>query len=153
LFGLPELSILCGRDEREYTLCREATEAWADKTGHQVRVIEGSNDVEKRLRVYRELLATGYPRLDVLEIDIIWPGVLADEPIDLKPYLGDAAFAFYPFLIDINTIVGRLVAVPWFLDFGLLYYRKDLLAAAELPPPEVWDQLQDAAMQLQHGPC
>jgi hypothetical protein len=39
-----------------------------------VRVIEGSADVNHRLEVYRELLATGYTRLDVLEIDVIWPG-------------------------------------------------------------------------------
>jgi trehalose/maltose transport system substrate-binding protein len=144
-----DLTMVCGRDHSEYLLCREATEAWSKHSGHRVRVIEGSADVNRRLQIYRELLATGYPKLDVLEIDIIWPGVLADELIDLKPYFEDLQSDFHPSLIANNTVHGRLVAIPWFLDFGLLYYRKDLLTAANIPTPQDWDQLQEAALRLQ----
>ena len=44
---------------------------------------------------------------------------------------------------------GRLVALPWFVDLGLLYYRSDLLDAAAIPVPPTWPVLEDAAMRIQ----
>jgi trehalose/maltose transport system substrate-binding protein len=87
--------------------------------------------------------------LDVLEIDVTWPGLLARELVDLTPYLDGSESQFAPALIDNNRVGGRLVALPWFLDFGLLYYRKDLLEAQGIPVPEDWEQLEDAAIRLQ----
>jgi len=44
---------------------------------------------------------------------------------------------------------GRLEALPFFSDAGVLYYRKDLLTQAHLPVPTTWEQLVAEAKQLQ----
>lgn len=144
-----EVSIACGRTEAEHALCREAAEAWASASGHEVRVIAAPEGVEDRLQVYQELLGVASPALDVLEIDVIWPALLADELVDLGPYLEGSESQFAPTLIANDTVDERLVALPWFLDFGLLYYRQDLLESRGISVPQDWDQLEDAAIRLQ----
>lgn len=39
-------------------------------------------------------------------------------------------------------------ALPWFVDSGMLYYRKDLLDGAGIQVPTTWDQLTSAATTL-----
>jgi trehalose/maltose transport system substrate-binding protein len=43
----------------------------------------------------------------------------------------------------------QLVAMPWFIDTGLLYYRKDLLAKHGLGVPSSWEELSATAKKIQ----
>ena len=43
---------------------------------------------------------------------------------------------------------GHTYGAPWFTDFGMVYYRKDLLAQYKLPLPTSWEQLQVEAKML-----
>ena len=144
-----ELMLSCGRFEAEVARCRAAAGNWARATGNRVRVLAAPQQVERRLALYQELLGVGTDRLDVLEIDSIWTARLAPDLLDLKPYLAGAEQGFQATLIANDTVDGRLVALPWFVDLGLLYYRTDLLAAAAIRTPETWPQLEDAAMRIQ----
>jgi trehalose/maltose transport system substrate-binding protein len=143
------LTIACGRFPAEHDLCRASAEQWAQANGHEVRVLAPPTLTDDRLPLYEELLGVRARRLDVLEIDVVWPGLLADHLADLSPAVGEEAAAFFPALIANNTVGGRLVALPWFLDVGLLYYRRDLLEAAGLSLPDTWDELENAAVILQ----
>ena len=40
---------------------------------------------------------------------------------------------------------GRLVALPWFTDAGVLFYRQDLLTKHGEPVPTTWDELAATA--------
>ncbi|MFZ2237703.1 MAG: extracellular solute-binding protein, partial [Dokdonella sp.] len=56
---------------------------------------------------------------------------------------------------DSNVIDGKLYGVPWYVDTRLLFYRKDLLAAAGFPdPPRDWAEWarQMAALKQLGGP-
>ena len=56
-------------------------------------------------------------------IDVVWPGAFAPYLVDLKPKLGKQAKLHAQGIISNDTVDGHLVAMPWFGDFGILYYR------------------------------
>jgi len=130
------LTLICGDSPRIHGFCKQEAESWAKANGHSVRVAAAPSDVNGRLEVYEQLLGVQDPGLDVLEIDVTWPGVLDEHLVDLSPSLEGADQGIAQTLLDNNRVGGRLVALPWFLDFGLLFYRKDLLDAAGIPVPE-----------------
>ena len=147
--GAVEITIACGAVGIESRLCREGTESWAAATGHRVRLIQSPNLSNNRLALFQQMLAAGSSDVDLFQIDVIWPGILATHLIDLNPYYGEKERqAHWKALIDNNTIGGELKAIPWFTDIGLLYYRSDLLDKYGLPVPETWSQLASAAMRV-----
>ncbi|EPC01106.1 hypothetical protein L861_11065 [Litchfieldella anticariensis FP35 = DSM 16096] len=144
-----EISIACGSgDAADY--CPVLARQWAEQTGHQVNVISTPNATTEKLSLYQQLLSSQSSDVDVLMIDIVWPGLLDDHLVDLGDYLPeDATDGFFPALVDNNTIDGRLVAMPWYTDAGLLYYRKDLLEKYGHEVPETWQQLTEVAREIQ----
>jgi trehalose/maltose transport system substrate-binding protein len=145
------LSISCGAVGRELELCRSGVEAWSKKTGHQVTVVTSPSSTNERLALYQQLLAAGSGDIDLFQIDVIWPGILAHHFIDLQPYTHDATQRHFPKLIANNTVQGRLVAMPWFTSAGLLYYRQDLLEKYGYRIPETWAELTTTAHHIQQG--
>ncbi len=46
----------------------------------------------------------------------------------------------FPAVVDTNRVEGRLMALPWYVDTRLQYYRRDLFERAGFAaPPERWD--------------
>src|SRR5919204_3820780 len=90
--------------------------------------------------------------IDVAMIDVVWPGAFAPFLVDLKPKLGKQAKIHAQGIIQNDTVGGHLVAMPWFGDFGILYYRTDLLQKyGYSAPPTTWDQLFAMAKKIQDG--
>ena len=88
--------------------------------------------------------------IDVMMLDVVWPGAFAPYLVNLKPKLGKAARAHAQGIIQNDTIGGKLVAMPWFGDFGILYFRKDLLKKyGYKSPPTTWAQLFAIAKKVQ----
>ncbi|HKW80830.1 MAG TPA: sugar ABC transporter substrate-binding protein [Casimicrobiaceae bacterium] len=51
---------------------------------------------------------------------------------------------FFAGIWDTNVVAGALYGVPWYVDTRLLFYRRDLLAAAGYAsPPASWGQWRD----------
>jgi trehalose/maltose transport system substrate-binding protein len=144
-----EISISCSAVGLELELCRAGAERWARATGNSVRLISTPNSAGERLALYQQLLAAHSPDIDVLQIDVVWPGILARQLLDLAPYAGTRPAAHLPALIANDTVRGRLVAMPWFADVGLLYYREDLLVKYGVAVPRSWRELQTAARRIQ----
>ncbi|MCG6877321.1 MAG: ABC transporter substrate-binding protein [Betaproteobacteria bacterium] len=145
------ISISCSAVGRELEICREGAEAWAKETGHTVRLVSTPNSASERLALYQQLLAARAPDLDVLQIDIVWPGILAGHLVDLSANAAALRSAFFPELIRNDTVGGRLVALPWFVNVGLLYYRSDLLERHGRPIPRTWKELTDTATRIQRA--
>jgi len=121
--------------------------------GITVEVLDTPDFVQDRLGVYLQLFEAQSPEGDVFQIDVIWPGDLAEHFIDLNEYgAADVAGDHFPAIIENNTVDGRLVGMPWFTDAGLLYYRTDLLEKYGYDaPPATWDELEEMAMTIQEG--
>ncbi|RBP33190.1 carbohydrate ABC transporter substrate-binding protein (CUT1 family) [Marinobacter pelagius] len=139
------VTISCGAVGAERQLCEEGTRAWEQKTGHEVQVVSTPNSATERLSLYQQLLAAQSGDVDVFQIDVVWPGMLANHMVDLSEYTEGAEDKHFQSLVRNNTVDGRLVAMPWFTDAGVLYYRKDLLEKYDQPVPETWEQLTETA--------
>jgi len=86
-----------------------------------------SLDPPAQLDLLRRVLQEGGPSPDVLGIDVIWPAILADDLIDLRPYFATELSSQDPDLVSSYTAHGKVVAVPYRTHVGVLTYRTDLL--------------------------
>jgi trehalose/maltose transport system substrate-binding protein len=146
------ISISCGAVGLELQLCQEGANAWAEESGHQVNVISTPNSATERLALYQQILAAGSADIDVFQIDVIWPGILASHFIDLGEHIDQEQIEqHFPAIVANNTVNDALVAMPWFTDAGLLYYRADLLEKYGKEPPTTWQELTEIAKEIQDG--
>jgi multiple sugar transport system substrate-binding protein len=90
----------------------------------------------------------------ILNLDVVWTAEFAanrwvvelpQDQFDLDQFLEPA----------VNTAKYRdkLYAVPVYSDGGLLYYRKDLLDAAQVEPPKTWDEMAAACQKIKATPA
>jgi multiple sugar transport system substrate-binding protein len=88
-------------------------------------------------------------RYDVLNIDVVWTAEFADAgwiiPLDRRQFPLDQ---FLKPVVDTAVFGGKLYAVPYTSNAGLLYYRKDILAKAGKRPPKTWAELRRLARTL-----
>ncbi|HET6158269.1 MAG TPA: ABC transporter substrate-binding protein [Dongiaceae bacterium] len=146
------VSISCSSLGIEQQLCQSGGEAWAKQTGNKVKLVGTPADANERLALYQTLLAAQSKDIDIFQIDMIWPATLAPHLVDLGSALSEQDRAdHFKVLIDNNTVDGKLVAIPWFVDAGLLYYRKDLLEKYGKQVPKTWAELADTAKAVMEG--
>ena len=121
-------------------------------TGIQMNVVPGPAAATERYAQYQRTFQGQSADIDVMMIDVIWPAAFAPFLTDLNPKLGDQAKLNVQGILDNNTVDGKLVGMPWFGDFGILYYRKDLLQKYNIAaPPKTWQELQTQAKTIQDG--
>ena len=132
---------------------RAAAEEWAQKTGNKIEYISRPNDASATLQLFQQYWAAKSGDVDVFMIDVIWQGIANAHAVDLKKYFtADDLKAFFPRIIENNTVGGKLVSIPWFTDAGLLYYRTDLLQKyGYSAPPKTWEELAEMAKKIQDG--
>jgi len=88
---------------------------------------------------------------DVFTQDIIWIAEFAAAkwalPLD-EYFNAEAMKEYFPGVVQACTWQGKLTALPWFIDSGMLYYRKDLLDELGAKSPETWNELIESAKKL-----
>ena len=90
--------------------------------------------------------------IDVAMIDVVWPGAFAPYLVNLKKPLGKQSKLHLASIVANDTVHGKLVAMPWFGDYGILYYRTDLLKKyGYSAPPKTWADLFKMAKKIQDG--
>jgi trehalose/maltose transport system substrate-binding protein len=122
------------------------------ETGIRVNLLPSPESARQKLVLWRELLGTGAAGPDVYGLDVIWPGMLGEYFIDLKPYFGRQVSLQFPAIAASYTVDNKLVAVAYRPDIGVLYYRTDLLRQyGYREPPKTWDELEVMASRIQAG--
>ncbi|PJF36251.1 MAG: ABC transporter substrate-binding protein [Candidatus Thermofonsia Clade 1 bacterium] len=127
---------------------------WADENNVNVEIVYASQSATEYLAQLQQLLAARSTDIDLIQFDVIWPGILAPNMLDLGPALEASGMKdmFYPRILANNTVDGKVVGLPWFTDAGLLYYRTDLLEKYGFSePPKTWDELEQMAKTIQDG--
>ena len=108
-----------------------------------------STEVHQGL-VQRLARRSGSP--DVFTQDIVWIAEFAGAgwalPLD-SYFTAEERAQYFPGVVAACTWRNQLTALPWYIDSGMLYYRKDLLQDAGAKVPETWDQLVETAEGLQ----
>ena len=146
------VAIACGSVGAEQAQCQEGAKAWEAKTGNTVKVVAAPQSTSDQLALYQQILNAKSGDIDVFQIDVVWPGILGSHFVDLKQYVDQATIdQHFPGIIQGLSRDGQLLALPWFTDAGLLYYRQDLLDKYGLKPPQTWAELTDAAKTIQEG--
>ncbi len=151
--GPATLAVGCHDTPTDLATCTKILAPFRAETGIDVVLKPVPNDSTITLALLSELNLTRSPDIDVFPIDVVWPGIFSQDVLDLTPYFKQADMAdFFPRIVENNTLDGKLLALPYRTDAGLLYYRADLLQKYGFAkPPETWDELQRMAQTIQAG--
>lgn len=148
-FASARIAISCSSLGVEAELCRTGAQAWAKETGNEISLVATPPNADERFSLYLTLLASHSGDVDILQIDVTWPGMLANHLVGLAPLIPESERSDHlPVLIENNTVAGKLIALPFFVDVGLLYYRKDLLEKYNRPTPQTWRELTRTATEI-----
>ncbi len=151
--GEPTLTIASGAVGQELdVLNRQLAQYTSQCPNVTVNVLEARSSVSDRIGLYQQFLDAGSNAVDIYAVDVIWSAIVADYMVDMRRYAGPTVLNQHlETLVENNTVDGKLVALPWFVDTGLLYYRTDLLDQYGVDVPETWDALETAARTIQQG--
>lgn len=118
-----------------------------------VTIVPGPASTSDLLANYLTMLEGQSGDIDVMRIDVIWPGILATNMVDLSPYYTQEELdAHFPGFIENNMVGDKMVAIAFRLGAGMLYYRTDLLEKyGYTEPPATWEELEDMAADIQEG--
>ena len=131
---------------------QQELQQFTQETGIRVSLLPSPDSARQRLILWRELLETGASGPDVYGIDVIWPAMLSEYFVDLKPYFANEVSLQFPAIAAGYVVDNKLVAMAYRADIGLLYYRTDLLRQyGYRDPPRTWDELEIMAARIQAG--
>lgn len=123
--------------------------------GITVQIVQPPQSATDELGLIQQDLAGKSGDIDVYQYDTIWPGILADNLVDMTQAIKDAKIdtsIYYPRLYNNDNVGGKQVGIPVFTDAGILYYRTDLLKKYGYDhPPKTWDEMATMAAKIQAG--
>lgn len=111
-----------------------------------IRVVSQTlpSSTDEQHQFYVINLDAGSADFDVLSMDVIWVPEFAKARWlrDVSALLPETERGdIFPGPLKAVTYNGKLFAIPWYIDSGLLYYRKDLLDEIGAKAPETWEEL------------
>jgi trehalose/maltose transport system substrate-binding protein len=128
---------------------RDALKRFTKETGIEVSLLPEPESATRQLEIHLKMLAEHASTPDVFAVDVVWPGMLAEHLVDLGPRFSEEAKEHFPAMVENDTVEGRLVALPYRTDMGVLFYRTDLLRRyGYREPPATWDELQAMATDI-----
>lgn len=118
--------------------------------GEKVTLVELPDSAdETHAQMTTDLRGGNRSRFDVLNIDVAWTsefaaaGWISPLPRDRFPLDG-----FLKPVVKTARYDGRLYAVPYVTNAGLLLYRKDILDKEGVAPPRTWAELEKQAKTI-----
>ena len=129
-----------------------ALKEFTRQTGIEIIHLPGPENSRDQLAFTLQLLQRGSGGPDVIAIDMVWPGILQEYLTDLKPAFAPVIASEDPELVATYSVDGKLLAIPYHTNTGILFYRADLLKKYGFSrPPKTWDELERMALRIQQG--
>ncbi|MFT4180813.1 MAG: ABC transporter substrate-binding protein [Rhizobium sp.] len=142
------ISVFCA--PTEFELCTNVANAWKEKTGNEAKINKMPALLDDAIPLYQQLLAAKSKDIDVLFLDVIWLGMFKSNLLDLKTLIPQAdQDKHFASTLNAAKLNGNLIAMPAYMDVGLMFYRKDLLEKYGKQPPKTWDELAATAKDIQ----
>jgi trehalose/maltose transport system substrate-binding protein len=117
-----------------------------------VEILQMPDSTTERLNIYLQTWEAQSADIDVFQVDVIWPAIIAPHVVDFNEYLTEEEIGMYfEDMVNGQTVDGRMVAIPFFSDAPGLYVRTDLLEAYGVEVPTTWDELTEAALLVQEA--
>jgi len=123
--------------------------AFTKSTGIKVNLDEMSSQSQDNLNTLQNLFNSKSSSIDVSRFDVVWPGIFGRYLVPWTKSDSQDVSLESKNILKNDTIGGKLIALPYQGDFGLLYYRKDLLKKYGLKVPTTWSQLASEAKEIQ----
>lgn len=122
--------------------------------GISVREETLPSDTDQQHQFYAINLESRQVPFDVIMVDVIWVQEFAKagwiRSLDGLLTAEERA-GYFPAALRAATFDEQLYAIPWYIDAGVLYYRRDLLARYGFEPPRTWPQLVQIAKTIVEG--
>lgn len=142
------VTLMIGGAPAELDYWEEVIGTFTEETGIPVDLMRQPTDTDQRRQSLVVPLRAGEEDPDVFLMDIIWIGQFAAsgwlEPLDGRIATGGFNLnVFFEGIIEFaDRYEGSVVAMPVYVDAGLLYYRKDIFEAHVTGKvPETWPEL------------
>lgn len=154
--GNDSVTFFVGGAPAELDFWQELVAQFEKQTGIRIDLFRQPTDTDLRRQGLVTPLRSGKSDPDVLLMDVAWLAQFAAsdwlEPLDAYLESSDLNLQlfFRPVLQHADRYEGKLVALPVYVDGGLLYYRKDLLDKYKIErPPQTWQRLVEQAQKVQ----
>ena len=152
------LRITCRSKGVELELCQKAVDEWIKKHGnqHKVEIITLPHASNECFALYQQLLSAETFDVDIFQMDIAWIGVFAEHLANLNEIFSKSADDqidledYFQAILESMYCNGNMVALPWYADCGIMYYRKDLLEKYGKSVPKTWEELYEVAEYIQN---
>jgi trehalose/maltose transport system substrate-binding protein len=142
------ISMFCGATD--YDLCVKAGDAYKAKTGNEVVFNKMPALLDDAIPIFQQLLAAKSTDVDVLFLDVIWLGMFKSNLLDLNGKIPQADIdQHFDSALSAGLLDDQLIAMPMYMDVGLMFYRKDLIEKYGMTPPTTWEELATQAKEIQ----
>jgi multiple sugar transport system substrate-binding protein len=167
LVGLVAFWTTCSRESSHVTLMiggapaeldywEQIVQQFSEASGIPVKIMRQPTDTDQRRQSLLIPLEAGQDDPDVFLMDIVWIGQFAASGwlLDLDDYIEQDNFsldAFFGSIIEFaDRFEGATVALPVYIDAGLLYYRTDLVERYGYKgAPGTWEELAEWSVRIQ----
>ncbi|HGL6425618.1 TPA: ABC transporter substrate-binding protein [Klebsiella quasipneumoniae] len=146
------LKMECGNSSAAKSYCDYIKSRFEKETPHKLEFVQLPPASDEKLGLFQQIFAAKDGKaVDVFQADTVWLGGLDKHLLDLTASVKDLQPKFFPSAWNNNVVNGKVKAIPAFLDAGVMFYRKDLLAKYGEKPPETWEELTRIATKIQKG--
>jgi len=156
-----EKNIICfsvGGAPNEIEVWEEIVKEFELQSGIKVKILRQPTDTDQRRQGLVVPLKSKKKDPDVFLMDVAWIAQFAAsgwvEPLD--SYIKEDNLNLEVFFSKVVNLADKyndkLIALPVYVDGGLLYYRKDLLKKYGYDrPPQTWKELLDYSLKIQEN--